>query len=339
MTLDSHGRQERYCAPLERSNACAAASMGAESLSYDDAAERTGIARRLAGAPISWGVCELPGWGRMLPPDRVLGEMAALGLRATELGPVGYLPADPAALRARLDRHGLRLVGGFVPLILHEPTTRATRASVERVADLLAGAGADVFVGAVVADAEWSAPGPVSDGQWSRVCENLAEIQTLVASRGLTLALHPHVGTLVESAEDVERLMGESDVGWCLDTGHLLIGGWEPAEFVRRHADRIVHVHLKDVDGRIADRVRAGELSLVEGTRAGLFCPLGRGDADIDEVVGLLERARYDGWIVLEQDTAITGQEPPVERGPIVDARASVDFLTSRLRGERVPIR
>src|SRR5919199_1398783 len=84
------------------------------------ASERPALGRKLAGAPISWGVCEIPGWGRMLPPDRVLSEMASLGLQATEMGPVGYLPAAAEDVRALLDRHGLGLVGAFVPLVLHE---------------------------------------------------------------------------------------------------------------------------------------------------------------------------------------------------------------------------
>src|SRR5882757_3584128 len=77
------------------------------------------LAERVAAAPISWGVCEAPGWGHEMPAERVLSEMHALGLRATELGPTGYLGADPAQVRARLDRHGMRLVGGFLPVVLH----------------------------------------------------------------------------------------------------------------------------------------------------------------------------------------------------------------------------
>ena len=84
---------------------------------------------RLAAAPISWGVCEVPGWGLQLPPDRVLSEMAQLGLAATELGPQGWLPLDGRLAREQLDRHGLRLVGGFVPLVVHEPRLDATRAT------------------------------------------------------------------------------------------------------------------------------------------------------------------------------------------------------------------
>jgi inosose dehydratase len=127
------------------------------------------------------------------------------------------------------------------------------------------------------------------------------------------------------------------DVGWCLDTGHLLIGGTDPVEFVRDHGDRIVHAHLKDVDTTIAARLRSGELSLLSATKQGLFVPLGRGEAGIACVLDALARHEYDGWLVLEQDTAITGEEPPVGREPIVDVRESIAFLhNSALRTQEV---
>jgi inosose dehydratase len=296
------------------------------------------LTARLAGAPISWGVCEVPGWGRMLDTDRVFGEMASLGLEATELGPIGYLPFDAAAIRAALDRHGLRLVGGFVPLVLHEETFEEARADAGRIARVLAGAGAEVFVAAAVRDQAWSEPIPLDIRGWARLARHLGEIDRLVAQHGLTLALHPHAGTQVETAKDVETMLGVSETGWCLDTGHLLIGGADPVDFVRRHGERIVHAHLKDVDAGIAARLRAGELTLVEATQAGLFRPLGRGDVRIDEVVDLLHAAGYGRWLVLEQDTAITGEEPPVGRGPVIDVRTSIDYLhpPAPARRERV---
>jgi inosose dehydratase len=292
---------------------------------------------RLAAAPISWGVCEVPGWGLQLPPERVLAEMAALGIRATELGPQGWLPLEGARARAELDRHGLRLVGGFVPVVVHEPRLRETRAQAARAAAQLAAAGADVFVAALVADAAWSAPPAVDGDGWKRAGEHLRALADLVAPEGLDLVLHPHVGTLVETAADVARALAHTDVPWCLDTGHLLIGGVDPADFVRDHAARIGHVHLKDVDARLADAVRRGELSLVAATQAGLFRPLGEGDAGIDEVVRLLDETGYERWLVLEQDIAITGSEPPAGGGPALDVRTSIEFLSTRApRRERV---
>jgi inosose dehydratase len=285
--------------------------------------------RKLAAAPISWGVCEVPGWGHQLPPERVLHEIASLGLPATELGPLGYLSLDPQEARDLLDRFGLRLVAGFVPLVLHDATPEDARKSVEGPARLLAQLGAEVLMVATILDVAWSAPGRLHGDAWRRLGENLDLLGEQVESHGLTLALHPHADTMVENDEQVERILAESDVRVCLDTGHLSIGGTNLAEFVRCHAERIVHVHLKDVDARLAARVAARELTLVEATRAGLFLPLGRGDAPIAEVVGLLDRQGYDRWLVLEQDTTLTGEEPPVGGGPVLDVRASVDYLAS----------
>jgi inosose dehydratase len=285
----------------------------------------------VAAAPISWGVCEVPGWGHQLAPERVFGEIASLGLRATELGPIGYLPFEPAAIRERLERHGLRLVGGFVPLVLHERSLDTAEA--ERVAGVLAAAGAEVFNAAVVADESWSPPLPLDDDAWRRVARHLAEVERLVGQYGLTLALHPHVGTQVETAADIERMLELSETGWCLDTGHLLIGGVDPAAFARRHGDRVVHVHLKDVDDAVAERLRRGELSLVQAVQAGLFRPLGAGDVRIDAVLDGLDG--YERWLVLEQDTALTGEEPPVGSGPVTDVRTSIEYLHSLAPGVR----
>ena len=284
------------------------------------------VDRRLAGAPISWGVCEVPGWGVQLPPERVLAEMAELGLRATELGPVGYLPAEPAALRATLGALDLDLVGGFVPLVLHEPSLDAARRAASASAAAMAAGGADVFVAAVVMDAAWSAPRELSGAEWARLASHLDEIDAVVAEHGLSLALHPHAGTLVETAADIERVVASTEVGWCLDTGHLLLGGADPEAFLRDHGERVVHVHLKDVDAAVAARYRSRELSLLEATRNGLFRPLGDGSVDLENVLRLLDADGYDGWLVLEQDVTLD-EVPPPGGGPRADVARSLEFL------------
>jgi len=314
-------------APSARDGGAGERPAGAPS-ARDDAADAWHA--RLAGAPISWGVCEVPGWGLQLPAERVLAEMVRLGLTATELGPQGWLPLDGHAVRNALDEHGLRLVGGFVPIVVHERDLERTREHANSAAAQLAAAGADVFVAAAVQTEDWAAPAPLDDEQWQHAGHNLRAIADLVATHGLELVLHPHAGTLVETAKDVERALAHTDVRWCFDTGHLLIGGYEPVDFVRDHADRIGHVHLKDVDASLAGRVRRGELTLVQATQAGLFQPLGEGDARIDEVVRLLEDAGYERWLVLEQDIAIAGSEPPAAGGPALDVQKSIEFLSTR---------
>jgi inosose dehydratase len=293
---------------------------------------------RIGAAPITWGVCEVPGWGVMLPADRVLGEMRALGITATELGAPGFLPEDSEALGELLAQHGMRMIGGFVPVVLHDPEQRAaTLAGAAHTAKLFAGLGATMFVTAVVVDAGWSPRRELSTAQWEHLVGMLDELDSLCAEHGLIQALHPHVGTLVETAADVETVLARSEVRWCLDTGHLFIGGYDPARFAADAAGRIAHVHLKDVDGDVAARVRRGELSIQDGVGEGLFCPLGAGDAPILQTVDALAGAGYGGWYVLEQDADLGANEPPPGMGPIEAARASLDYLGRANRLEWSP--
>jgi inosose dehydratase len=291
------------------------------------------IEDRLAAGPISWGACEVPGWGLMPSPDDVLNEMAQLGLRGTELGPPGFLPDEPAALSSTLERHGLTLVGGFVPLVLHEPELDQALEETRRAARLMSEAGGRMLVLAAVQDVDWNPPNELSDHEWGRLAEHLNAIEALAREEyGIEVALHPHAGTLIETSAQVQRALELIEVGWCLDTGHLLIGGTDPVEFARKHGERVRHVHLKDVDGRLAAEVRTGRRSLLSATKDGLFTALGRGDARIADVLEGLQGHGYDGWLVLEQDTAITGDEPTVTGGPMRDARESIAFLHQSAR-------
>ena len=288
------------------------------------------VSERLAGAPISWGACEVPGWGMMPDPDRVLSEMASVGLRGTELGPPGFFPADPGALRETLGRHDLQLVGAFVPLVLHHGSLGEAARLAREASELLAGAGAGTLVLSIVEDEGWTQPTELDDDGWRNLAANVKEIEAIAAGDGLTVALHPHVGTLVETHEQVRLALERLDVGWRLDTGHLLIGGVDPVAFVRDHGERIVHAHLKDVDAAIAARVRSGGLSFQAATKLGLFVPLGRGDAGVAAAMDELARHGYDGWLVLEQDTAIGDDDPEAERKPLADVAESVAFLDGR---------
>ena len=295
------------------------------------------ILERLAAGPISWGVCEVPGWGAELPPDRVLAEMASLGLKAAEAGPDGYLGTDSGAVTALLERHGLRLVGGFLPIVLHDAAEHpASVASAHRVGALFEAAGASFLISAIVVDLDWSERIPLSDAHWRAIFEGLARIDEAAAEHGLTHVIHPHWRTLVETRDDVSRLVEESDVLFCLDTGHLVLGGIDPMWLVRAGRDRIAHVHLKDVAGLVADRLRAGELGLVPAVQSGLFRPLGEGSAPVAETVRALEAAGYQGWYVLEQDCALPSADIPAGEGPIEDVRRSIEFLRSLLGGAHV---
>jgi inosose dehydratase len=284
---------------------------------------------RIAGAPISWGVCEAPDWGHEIAADRVLSEMHGLGLGATELGPTGYLGGDPAQVRDRLERYGLTLIGGFLPVPLHvDPALDLSAA--EAAIRTLAAAGSEVVVlAAQSADGSYDRKIALNDAEWRILLGNLERLREMIAGLGMTTTLHPHVGTAIEDRPSVLRLLESSDIPLCLDTGHLVIGGTDPLELVRLAAGRVAHVHLKDVRLPVAATVSAGDTSYIGAVRSGLYAPLGGGDLDIGGIVDALEASGYQGWYVLEQDAALHGEPLPGE-GPLRDVRRSVEFLTTR---------
>jgi inosose dehydratase len=283
---------------------------------------------RIAGAPITWGICEVPGWGHQLAPERVLCEMRALGLTATELGPEGYLPAEPDDLNAFLDSAGFQLVGGFVPVVLHrEDVWAAELARATRAADLLASCRAEVLViAAALGTTGYDRRAELDAAGWTTLVRSIDRIVETGAERGLTIVLHPHHGTVVDRRVHVERLLELSSVGLCLDTGHLFLGGADPVDIVRAAGDRIAHVHLKDIAADVARQVSSGTLDYRDAVRHGLYRPLGAGDAGVAETVRSLEASGYRGWYVLEQDRVVD-RSADNGRGPMRDAEQSVAFL------------
>jgi inosose dehydratase len=290
------------------------------------------IADRLAGAPISWGVCEVAGWGWQMDAATVLSQMQEVGLVATEFGPDGFLPDDPQDKAKALAERGICAVGGFLPLVLHDPDVDPVL-QIEHVLDgfTAAGAGTLVLAAATGTDGYDARPTLDEDG-WQVMLANIDRLGVVAARVGITATVHPHFGSMLETAEDVERLLDGSRVGLCLDTGHLLIGGADPVALAVKHAGRIRHTHLKDVDAAWAIRVQSGEVTYTEAIRGGMYRPLGHGDVDIASIVGSLERSGYQGWYVLEQDTILAGPPVAEDTGPIGDVRASIAYLSSVAR-------
>jgi inosose dehydratase len=287
---------------------------------------------RVAGAPISWGVCEVPDWGYQLPLDRVLADMRAVGLTATEFGPDGYLPTDPRQRSRLLAEYGLTAAGGFVPVVLHDPAVDVI-AEVDRALDAFAGGHPVLVLAAATGRYGYDARPDLDADGWSTLLSNLDRAAARAAERGLMATLHPHVGTMVEKTDEVRRVLDGSAIALCLDTGHLLIGGTDPAELARAAARRIGHVHLKDVTASVARNVASGEISFTRGVASGLFRPLGQGDVDVAGVVAALEAADYRGWYVLEQDTMLAG--PPADEGPVRAVRESLYYLRGLFGGQR----
>jgi inosose dehydratase len=281
----------------------------------------------IAGAPISWGVCEVPNWGHQMEPSRVLREMSELGLGATEFGPDGFLPMQPELKASILKEHNMTAVGGFVPVILHRADHDPVPA-VKKELESYKAAGAKVLVLAANSGIDgYDARLPVlSDADWQILFNNLNRLQQAAAEVGVKAVLHPHVGTMIETQDHVMRVVAGSTIPFCLDTGHMIIGGTDPVAFAQNHAERVAHSHLKDVDLSWAKKVQSNELSYYDAVVQGMYRPLGQGDVDIRTIVRSLIKSGYTGWFVLEQDNVITA-EPGVNQGPVADAKASVEFL------------
>lgn len=288
------------------------------------------LSKQLAGAPISWGVCEANGWGYQMEPERVLAEMRACGITATELGPDGYLPQDAKALARLLSSFDLNLCGAFVPLVLHKKDRLASSYErAKRQAEVLAELNAENFVLATPAeDGDYDHRDPMDDNAKSVFAESLPAVAGIAESYGLKMVVHPHGGTMFETPSDIDFLLAETNVDLCLDTGHVVVGGGKPLEVAERAGSRVKHVHLKDCDAAAARRIRQGESSYSVEVKAGMYKPLGKGDAQIAEVIRFLDSIGYQGKLVLEQDVMLAG-EPVANSGPVAAVIQSIDFLKS----------
>jgi inosose dehydratase len=228
----------------------------------------------------------------------------------------------------------LTLVGGFLAVVLHDATrTEETLRVAEHSAKVLAAGGAEVLVLAAATGLDGYDERPqLTDGEWTTLISTCAAIREVAAQHGLSTVLHPHVGTHVERGAEVERFLVDSDLPLCLDTGHLLIGGTDPVELAKRHAARISHVHLKDVRAEIADEVRSGRLGYADAVAQGMYVPLGDGDVEVGAIVRSLHEAGYEGWYVLEQDTALAEDGTEGDSGPLRDTARSIAYLDTVVR-------
>jgi inosose dehydratase len=285
---------------------------------------------RLAGAPVTFGV-----WERtvdrpdLVARERLLATAGGLGYRGLELGPPGYLGTDARTVADALARHDLALAGAFAPV--HLADAAAFDADVDELDRTLAVLAADGGV-AVLADAETAvreaAAGRPSelertaldDDAFAAALERLERAVQRCRAAGVRPVFHPHAGTYVETPAEIERLLAGSDVELCLDSGHLAIGGGDPVAIARRCAGRIAHLHLKDVDGAMLDRLRAGEIEMMAAWEAGLFCPLGEGIVDVEGFLAATTADGFDGWLVLEQDR-VAVRDPDLDGVRAVEAR------------------
>ncbi|WP_053226446.1 sugar phosphate isomerase/epimerase family protein [Solirubrobacter soli] len=273
----------------------------------------------LAGGPVSWGVdfADAPG---NPPYTVVLDALAAVGLRWMELGPVGYLPGDALASR------GLGAVGTFVFDDFHAGApSDEVLAATDAALDAITATGGSLLVlidrpsaaRAAVAGRSPAAP-RLDDVAWTSMLELFVAAADRAAARGVRAVVHPHAGGYLEFEDEISRLLADTSLDLCLDTGHALYAGSDPLELLHRHADRIRHLHLKDV----AAPVRARGLGFWDAVAAGIFCPVGEGLLDLPGLRDTLSATGYSGFATIEQD-----RRPDTAGDPATDLARSVTRL------------
>jgi inosose dehydratase len=273
---------------------------------------------KIANAPCSWGALEFDLEGQSQGYDVVLNEMVETGYAGTELGDWGFMPTDPAELRRVLQNKPLELVGAFVPVAMAKAECHDEGVALAlKTAHLMHAAGyTDAFI--VLADDNGSVDQRtqnagritpemgLSDEQWQTFAKGAEKVAVAVkAAYGLRTVFHHHCGGYVETPAEVDKLMSLTDpqlLGLCLDMGHYGFGGGNPVEALKRHANRIWHVHFKDFDPKVGQTSEAQAHDYFDSVANGVFCELGKGSVDFTEIVRILKENRYEGWIVVEQD-------------------------------------
>jgi len=272
--------------------------------------------RRLAlgSCPDSWGVwfADDP---RQPPWQRFLDELAGVGYEWLELGPYGYLPTDPARLSDELDRRGLTVAGGTMhgESGLHRRGDwPAIEAKTRKVAELTAAVGGRHLVFVPVpgyrddTTGAYLEPAELTGEEWTTMVRAADELGRIVAEDyGVALQFHPHADSHVETQEQTERFLADTDpryVNLCLDTGHLAYRGADSVELIRRYPERIGYVHIKQMDPDVVARAEREDLAFGQAVALGASCEPPAGLPDVPSVVAALSELDTEMFVVVEQD-------------------------------------
>lgn len=289
---------------------------------------------KIGNAPCSWGV-EFANDPRNPNWRRVLSDCAGAGYKGIELGPIGFMPEDPAVLADALAENDLTLIGGVVFRPFHDSAKwddvwdaaeRTCKALVAHRAQHL------VLIDSIsprraatagrAAEAE-----PMGPAEWASFVDRIRRVAQLGVDHGLTVGIHAHAAGFIDFEPELERLLSEVDEGLlkiCFDTGHHSYAGYDPVAFMRRHIGRISYMHFKDIDPVVKARAVAHHTGFYEACGQGIFCNLGTGDVDFPSVRQILLDANFSGWCTVEQDC-----DPAGGTSPIDDARANRAYLSS----------
>ena len=266
---------------------------------------------RLGIAPIGWTNDDMPDLGGENTFEQCISEMALAGFKGSEIG--NKYPQDPAVLKRYLDARGLQICNAWFSALFTSAPYEQTLEAFVRHRDRLHALGAKVISASEQGNSIQGKPlnifGPdkpvYTEEQWALVARGFNDMGRLAREKGMTLCCHHHMGTGVQTVEEIDRFLSMTDpelVFLLFDSGHLTFAGVDPVPVLRRHIGRVRHVHLKDVRLKVRDEARRQGMSFLDAVRAGVFTVPGDGDVDFGPIFDLLQSGGYEGWVVVEAE-------------------------------------
>ncbi len=290
---------------------------------------------RVGNAPCSWGV-EFADDPRNPAWRQVLKENAEAGYKGIELGPVGFMPEDPAELGDALAEFDQELIGGVVFRAFHDANQwdDVLDGSKRTIAALNAHGAKHLVLIDSISDrraptaGRWDAAEKMDDAEWAAYRDRIAQVAKMGTDAGLTVGIHAHAAGFMDFEPELERLLDEvpEDIlKICFDTGHHSYAGFDPVAFMEKWISRISYMHFKDIDPAVKADVIANTTGFYDACGQGIFCKLGLGDVDFPAVRQVLLDNGFEGWCTVEQDCDPTlGNTSPVD-----DARFNREYLQS----------
>ena len=288
---------------------------------------------KLGIAPIAWTNDDMPDLGRENTFEQCVREMALAGFTGSEVG--GKYPADPAVLKAALDIRGIQICNQWFSSFLISRPYEETEAEFEKATDFLREMGAKVIgvseqsysIQGKIDQPVWEGKYVMDDEEWKLLADGLNRLGKIAKDKGMTLTFHHHMGTVVQTEEEIDRFMEMVDpelVYLLFDSGHLSFAGIDPEKVLRRYVSRVKHVHLKDIRKEMVERSRRERWSFLKGVREGVFTVPGDGDVDFEPIFEILNEAGYEGYVVVE------AEQDPAKANPYAYALKARKYIAEK---------
>ncbi|WP_095173364.1 MULTISPECIES: myo-inosose-2 dehydratase [Blautia] len=288
---------------------------------------------RLGIAPIAWTNDDMPDLGKENTFEQCVSEMALAGFTGSEVG--GKYPADTKVLKKALDLRGIQICNQWFSSFLISKPFEETEKEFIKAADFLKEMGAKVIgvseqsysIQGKMEQPVWEGKYVMNDEEWKLLAEGLNKLGKIAKDKGMTLTFHHHMGTVVQTEEEIDRFMETVDpelVFLLFDSGHLSFAGIDPEKVLKRYVNRIKHVHLKDIREEMVKKSQNERWSFLKGVREGVFTVPGDGDVDFAPIFRILEDAGYEGWVVVE------AEQDPAKANPLEYAKKARAYIAEK---------